>query len=158
MFEQIEACRSCRSDRIETVLDLGSHALADGLLTEEDLMAEEPRFPLTVAVCADCGLMQIRENVDPEQLFCRDYPYYSSFIPSLLRHSQANVEELIEARGLTSDSLVVELASNDGYLLQYYVRRGIPVLGIDPAEGPARAASARGIPTRNTFFSRSLAR
>jgi len=157
MFEQIAACRSCGSGDLELVLDLGIHALADGLISESQLDAEEPRFPLTVALCTECGLMQIRENVDPEQLFCRDYPYFSSFIPSLLRHSEANVEEIIQERTLGSHSLVFELASNDGYLLQHYKKHGIPVQGIDPAEGPARAAEEKGVPTLNTFFTRELA-
>lgn len=158
MFETIDACRSCESPNLETVLDLGLHALADRLVWEKDLDAEEARYPLTVAVCVGCGLMQIRESVDPAELFCRDYPYFSSYIPSLLRHSQANVEEIIEARGLGQGSLVFELASNDGYLLQYYAQRGIPVQGVDPADGPARAAEQRGVPTLNTFFTLDLAR
>jgi SAM-dependent methyltransferase len=158
MFVRIDGCRSCGAAELETVLDLGLHALADGLLREEDLAEEEPRFPLTVAVCAACGLMQILENVDPEVLFCRDYPYFSSFSDALLRHSKSNVDELVRARGLTGESLVVELASNDGYLLQYYAQRGIPVQGIDPAEGPARAAEEKGVPTLNTFFTVELAR
>jgi SAM-dependent methyltransferase len=158
MFVRIHGCRSCGAAELETVLDLGIHALADGLLREEDLAEDEPRFPLTVAVCAACGLMQILENVDPEVLFCRDYPYFSSFSDALLRHSKANVDELVEARGLTGESLVVELASNDGYLLQYYAQRGIPVQGIDPAEGPARAAGEKGVPTLNAFFTAELAR
>jgi len=156
MYTAIEACRSCGSDDLETVLDLGVHALADGLVREAD--AEEPTFPLTVAVCAACGLMQIREDVDPDILFCRDYPYFSSFIDSLLRHSKANVDELCLTRNLGPEHLVVELASNDGYLLQYYAQRGIPVLGIDPADGPAAAAVEKGVPTLNTFFTLELAR
>ena len=111
-----------------------------------------------MAVCAGCGLCQIREDVEADELFCNDYPYFSSFIPSLLRHSQKNVEELIEMRGLDEKSLVVELASNDGYLLQYYSEKGIPVQGIDPASGPAEAAIERGIPTLKTFFTLDLAK
>jgi len=158
MYEEIRSCRSCGNSDLEVVLDLGMHPPSDALLRDEHLALEEPRYPLTVAVCAGCGLMQIRENVEPDELFCNDYPYFSSFIPSLLRHSQQNVEELIEMRGLGRDSLVVELASNDGYLLQYYLAKGISVQGIDPASGPAQAAEERGVPTLNTFFTVDLAR
>jgi len=157
MYHEIEACRSCESPDLELVLDLGLHPPSDALLRDEQLALEEPRYPLTAAVCSDCGLMQIRENVEPDELFCNDYPYFSSFMPALLRHSRENVEELIEKRSLGRDSLVVEVASNDGYLLQYYAERGIPVQGIDPADGPAEAAEARGIPTLNTFFTKELA-
>ena len=157
MYARTGACRSCAGRELEPVLDLGETPLADGLLRESDLAAPEPRYPLTVVVCSACGLMQLGETVAPDELFCRDYPYFSSFSPALLRHTQANVEELIARRGLGPGSLVVELASNDGYLLQYYVKNGIPVLGIDPAEGPARAAIARGVPTLNAFFTRELA-
>jgi len=158
MFEVIDGCRSCGSDKLELVLDLGTHPPSDALLRDEHLKLEEPHYPLTLSFCADCGLCQIRENVAADELFCNDYPYFSSFIPSLLRHSKANVDELVETRGLGSDSFVVELASNDGYLLQYYVEKGIPVQGIDPADGPAEAALERGVPTLNTFFTAELAR
>jgi len=157
MFQRIEACRSCSGDALEEVLDLGQMPLADGLLRPEDLGRPEPRYPLSVVVCAGCGLAQLRETVEPEELFCRDYPYFSSFSPALLRHSEANVEERIARQRLGPGSLAVELASNDGYLLQYYAKNGIPVLGVDPAEGPAQAAVARGVPTLNTFFTRELA-
>ena len=93
----------------------------------------------------------------PEILFGDDYPYYSSFIPALLKHSKDNVSDLIKTRNIGDDSLVVELASNDGYLLKNYVEKGIPVLGIDPAEGPAKTAEENGVPTRNTFFTKELA-
>ncbi|HHQ13886.1 MAG TPA: methyltransferase domain-containing protein, partial [Chromatiales bacterium] len=112
---------------------------------------------LEVAFCNDCSLVQITETVDPEILFCDDYPYFSSFSDTLLEHSRRNVEELIETRGLSSDSLVMELASNDGYLLQFYKDAGIDVLGIDPAEGPAKKAIEKGIPTEIAFFSTELA-
>ena len=90
-----------------------------------------------MAFCPDCSLVQIFETVPPDVLFCRDYPYYSSFSDTLLQHSRANAIELIAMRQLGPASLVVELASNDGYLLKNFVDRGVPVLGIDPAEGPA---------------------
>jgi SAM-dependent methyltransferase len=102
--------------------------------------------------------VQILETVNPELLFCDNYPYFSSFSDTLLEHSRSNVEELVRVRNLGRESLVVELASNDGYLLQFYQRAGVPVLGIDPAEGPARRAIEKGIPTEITFFSSELAR
>ena len=157
MFEKIDACRSCGGSNLGQVLDLGMTPLADGLLREQDLSREEPTYPLTCVVCEACGLMQLREIVEPDELYCRDYPYFSSFIDALLRHSKANVEELIAARELGAENLVVELASNDGYLLQYYAKNGIPVLGVDPAAGPAEAAIARGVPTINDFFTLELA-
>jgi SAM-dependent methyltransferase len=127
------------------------------LLKQEDLDEPEGRYPLDVAFCGSCSLVQILETVPPEVLFCRDYPYYSSFSDSLLEHSQQNVQSLIASRKLHTGSLVVELASNDGYLLQYFAGQKIPVLGIDPAEGPARAAIEKGIPTLCSFFGRDLA-
>ena len=157
MYEKINACRSCGGSNLGEVLDLGMTPLADGLLREADLSREEPTYPLTCVVCEDCALMQLREIVEPDELYCRDYPYFSSFIDALLRHSKANVEELIAARELDAENLVIELASNDGYLLQYYAENDIPVLGIDPAAGPAEAAIARGVPTINDFFSLELA-
>jgi SAM-dependent methyltransferase len=131
--------------------------LADRFLRAEQLAEAEPRYPLEVVHCDHCSLLQISETVAPEILFCDDYPYYSSISEQLLRHSRDNALELIEARGLGGDSLVVELASNDGYLLRNYLQRDIPVLGIDPAEGPARAAQAIGVTTLNRFFSAGLA-
>jgi SAM-dependent methyltransferase len=151
------ACRSCGSTDLTTFLSLGDLPLADGLLREEDLSAPEGRYPLDVAFCGACSLVQILETVPPEVLFCRDYPYYSSFSDALLEHSRRNVESLIAERGLHEESLVVELASNDGYLLQYFAERGIPVLGIDPAEGPAQVAVDKGIPTLREFFTQNMA-
>ncbi|HEV7138712.1 MAG TPA: class I SAM-dependent methyltransferase [Steroidobacteraceae bacterium] len=150
-------CRSCGGTQLSVFLSLGEMPLSDGLLAPEDLTRQEPRYPLDVAFCADCALVQILETVPPECLFGADYPYFSSFTDALLEHSAANVEARIEERRLGGDSLVVELASNDGYLLQYYRARGIPVLGIDPAPGPVAAARARGVETLQAFFGRELA-
>jgi SAM-dependent methyltransferase len=132
--------------------------LADGLRRKDQLSGTEPVFPLNVAFCPRCSLMQLLETVPPEQLFCEDYPYYSSFSPALLKHSRENALDLIAQRKLNRDSLVLELASNDGYLLKNFVESGIPVLGIDPAEGPARAAEQAGVSTLCTFFGENLAR
>ena len=157
MSAEHAVCRSCMQSGLKLFLDLGSTPLADRLLTREQLAQEEPHFPLQVAFCPHCGLVQILETVPPDVLFCDDYPYYSSFSPALLQHSRENVLDLIGKRDLDGSSFVVELASNDGYLLKNYVEHGIPCLGIDPAEGPARAARAIGVPTSCTFFTTALA-
>ena len=147
-------CRSCGGTHLTTFLSLGNLPLSDGFISQQQLAStsEDKRYPLDVAFCSDCALVQILDTVPPETLFDQDYPYFSSFTDSLLKHSAAHVAERIEDRKLTKDSLVVELASNDGYLLQYYAREGIPVLGIDPAPGPVEAARDKGINTRLAFF------
>jgi SAM-dependent methyltransferase len=149
------ACRSCGKTGLLPVLNLGNTPLADRLLKRAD--EAEGSYPLEVAFCPTCTLVQILETVPPEVLFCNDYPYYSSFSDALLAHSRKNALALIESRRLNSRSLVVELASNDGYLLKNFVEKGIPVLGIDPAEGPARAAEKIGVRTMCSFFGTELA-
>ena len=151
-------CRSCGSKDLSVFLSLGELPLSDGFLEARQLVENEPRYPLDVAFCATCSLVQILETVPPEELFGADYPYFSSFTDTLLKHSEANVKERIAERKLNAASLVVELASNDGYLLQYYQGSGIPVLGIDPAPGPVSAARAKGIETLEAFFGSELAR
>lgn len=150
-------CRSCQQGDLEIFLDLGRSPLADRILSKEQLTQPEPTFPLEVAFCHNCALVQILETVPPAVLFCDDYPYFSSVSSTLLEHSRDNVLDLIKARNLDSNSFVVGLASNDGYLLKNYVENGIPCLGIDPAEGPVRAAEKVGVPTRCTFFTKALA-
>ncbi len=151
-------CRSCRQTGLLPVLDLGDMPLSDRLLTEAQLQLEEPRFPLEMAYCPGCSLVQILHTTPPEVLFCQDYPYYSSFSDALLQHSRDNAMDLIARAGLTSDSLVVELASNDGYMLRNFVEKGVRVLGIDPADGPAAEAEKIGVPTMRAFFTYELAR
>lgn len=155
MTGSVGSCRSCRSSALDLFLDLGWTPLADRLVQNPD--AEEPTFPLQVGFCPDCALVQILETVSPSLLFEEDYPYYSSFSPALLEHARGNVKELITDRHLGPGSLVIEPASNDGYLLANYVDAGVPVLGIDPAEGPAAAANAKGVRTINAFLTRDLA-
>ena len=150
-------CRACGAVGLRGVLDLGMMPLADGLLTSAQLASQEQRYPLELAFCEACSLVQIIETVPPEVLFGADYPYYSSFSDSLLAHSRANAMDLIQRRNLKSDSFVVEVASNDGYLLKNFVEAGIPVLGIDPAPGPAKAAIKAGVPTLIDFFGPQLA-
>ena len=151
-------CRSCGSTNLQMFLDLGSTPLADRILDEKRLAQPEPVFPLETAFCPDCSLVQILEEVDPNQLYADDYPYYSSFSDHLLRHSRENALGLIESQQLGPDSLVVELASNDGYLLKNFVELGIPVLGVDPAEGQAREAKKVGVPTKVAFWGPEVAR
>jgi len=153
----IPECRSCKGHDLKLFLDLGKTPLADRLLSPEHFEVAEPTFPLEVAFCPTCTLVQILETVDPRVLFCDKYPYYSSFSPAILQHSRENVLDLIRTRGLGPKSLAIELASNDGYLLKNYVEHGIPCLGIDPAEGPAKAARAIGVPTLCDFFTVELA-
>lgn len=150
-------CRSCDADGLVTFLDLGHTPLADGLVNAAHLSVQDETFPLQVAYCPGCALVQILETVPPEKLFCNDYPYFSSFSDLWLSHSRDHALELIRRQDLNGDSFVVELASNDGYLLRNFVELGIEVLGIDPADGPAAAALKAGVPTMCTFFTRDLA-
>jgi SAM-dependent methyltransferase len=150
-------CRACGADALAPILDLGRTPLADRLLTAQELERPDVLVPLTLVLCQSCSLAQIAETVAPEVLFGGDYPYFSSISSTLLEHSRANAEELMGRLGLNAGSLVLEIASNDGYLLRNFVARGVPVLGIDPAAAPVRAAIEAGVPTLNTFFGRALA-
>jgi SAM-dependent methyltransferase len=150
-------CRSCGSLTGSEVLDLGLQPLANNLLpVPPEQAGEEPRFPLIVDVCNDCFLMQLRELVPPVRLFS-EYLYFSSFSDAMLRHAREAVDRHSTEYALGSDSLVVEIASNDGYLLQYFNQRGIPSLGIEPAANIAKVAREKGIDTRVEFFSKALA-
>lgn len=157
MHDSNRLCHSCRNPELELILSFGQTPLADALLTEAQLTQPEIFAPLDLAFCPQCGLVQITEIVPPEILFCRDYPYFSSVSKGLLKHFGDSARALMHARSLNQDSLVIEAASNDGYLLKNFVEQGIPVLGIDPAQGPAEVAQATGIPTLCTFFGKELA-
>jgi SAM-dependent methyltransferase len=158
MNSALPVCRSCGEAGLELVLSLGRTPLANALLTIEQLDQPEPTYPLDLAFCPHCALVQITETVPPEKLF-REYLYFSSFSDTILRHAEELVGRLIASRRLDGNSLVVEIASNDGYLLQYYQQQGIPVLGIEPAVNVARVArEERGIPTLCEFFGQELAR
>jgi SAM-dependent methyltransferase len=155
---QVEpGCRSCGSPSLVPMLDLGVTPLADRLMNDKTLREPEPVCPLTVVMCRDCSLVQIRETVDPRVLFGADYPYYSSVSEGLLRHFAGTTAAARKRRPVVASSLVVELASNDGYLLKNYVQDGVPVLGIDPAPGPVEVARKRGVDTLHAFFTRELA-
>jgi SAM-dependent methyltransferase len=150
-------CRSCDHGDLRPILSLGRTPLANALLTAEQLREPEATFPLELAFCPACALVQITETVPPEVLF-REYAYLSSFSDTVVQNAEGIVHRLIGLEGLGSESLAVEIASNDGYLLQHYHHKGIPVLGIEPAANIARVArDERGIPTVCEFFGAQLA-
>jgi SAM-dependent methyltransferase len=157
MVNTLPPCRSCGSEQLELIISFGYTPLADNLLTSEQLAEPEYTAPLDLAFCPDCGLVQITVSVPPEILFCQDYPYFSSVSPSLLRHFGGSAEAIMASRNLDSNSLVIEAASNDGYMLKNFLEKGIPVLGIDPADGPVEAARKAGVESLCTFFSKDLA-
>jgi hypothetical protein len=151
-------CRACSSSPLVDVLDLGETPIADILLTEAQLDLPDPTFRLRVAFCPECALLQLVELIDPELLYGGDYPYFSSIVPGLVDHFTRSADDILASRQLTSESLVIEAASNDGYMLRRFAAAGVPVLGIDPAKGPAETAQAAGVPTIVDFFSAELAR
>lgn len=144
-------CRSCGSRDGALVLDLGLQPLANNYLRAEDLVRPEPRFPLRLAVCRGCWLMQIADLVPPVQLFS-EYLYFSSFSDAWLRHARQEVERYLAEFALGRDSFVMEIASNDGYLLKNFVAAGVPCLGIEPAANIAKVAREKGIETEVAFF------
>jgi SAM-dependent methyltransferase len=154
-FTPVTCCRSCGSAELHPVIDLGEQPLANALRRPED-REPEPRFPLALVRCGGCSLVQITGTVDPKVLF-DDYHYFSSFSTTMLDAMRALAERTVARTALGPDSLVVEIASNDGYLLQHYRDLGVPVLGIDPARNVAEAATARGIPTVVDFFDLGVA-
>lgn len=154
----LPACRSCGANPLAPVLSLGQTPLANALRDAGALSAPEATFPLDLAVCPRCSLVQITAEVPPDELF-RDYVYFSSFSDTMLKHAAALARQLIQSERLSRDSLVVEAASNDGYLLKNYQSAGVQVLGVEPARNVARVAIERhGIPTRAEFFGRGYAR
>ena len=151
-------CRSCGGSELELVLSLGQSPLANALLTPAELSSKEETFPLDLVFCPSCTLLQITETVAPEKLF-REYLYFSSFSDTMVKHAEAIANRVVDMEKLGAGSLAMEIASNDGYLLQHYKKRGVPVLGIEPARNVAKVAEAeRGIRTISEFFGRELAK
>jgi SAM-dependent methyltransferase len=150
MLEKIR-CRSCGDSSVTEFLDLGNQPLANNLLRPNDSFENEPKFPLKVAVCPSCWLVQITETIPPVALF-EDYLYFSSFSDAMLKHAKQAVEHHALAGQLDGLSFAVEIASNDGYLLKNFVAMGIPCLGVEPAKNIAEVALAAGIPTLCEFF------
>lgn len=150
-------CRFCGSPLTCTFVDLGMSPLCESYLSFEQLNQMEPFYPLHVYVCERCYLVQLEEFVSPEHIFT-EYAYFSSYADSWLQHAQAYTDLMVEKFQLSQSSHVVEVASNDGYLLQYFVRKGIPVLGIEPARNVAKVAIEKGVPTLVEFFGEDLAK
>ena len=149
-------CRFCRSAMHHTFVDLGMSPLCESNLRPEQLNQMEPFYPLHVFVCENCFLVQLEEYVSPDSIFT-EYAYFSSYSESWLRHSKQYTEQMLDRFRLNEKSLVVELASNDGYLLQYFVSKNIPVLGIEPAANVAKVAVEKKVPTLVKFFGKQLA-
>jgi hypothetical protein len=150
-------CRLCGAKVEHTFVDLGMSPLCEGFLLPDQLDAMEPYYPLRAGVCSGCFLVQLSEYVRPEYIF-NEYAYFSSYSSTWVAHAKTYCEMVAAWLGLGPHSLVVELASNDGYLLQHFLPLGVPVLGIEPAANVAKAAIEKGVPTRVEFFSTRLAR
>jgi 2-polyprenyl-3-methyl-5-hydroxy-6-metoxy-1,4-benzoquinol methylase len=154
---KMPCCRFCHAILRHTFVNLGMSPLANAYLTPAQLHQMEPFYPLHVYVCERCFLVQLEEFASPEQIFS-DYAYFASYSDTWLSHARSYVEMANARFKLNDRSQVVEIASNDGYLLQYFVARGTPVLGIEPAANVAETAVAKGIPTRVEFFGEDMAR
>ncbi len=150
-------CRFCGAPLHHTLVDLGMSPLCESYVPADKVNAMEPFYPLHVYVCEKCYLVQLEEYVSREDIFT-EYAYFSSYATSWLEHVQRYTHQMIERWGLDQNSYVIEVASNDGYLLQYFVEAGVPCLGIEPAANVARAAEERGVPTLVEFFGVALAR
>ncbi len=151
-------CRFCSAPLTTVVADLGSTPWSNSFLPDAAAIAKERTFPLKVMVCSECFLVQTTENVPADEIFNADYAYLSSFSTSWLEHAKRYAEMMTERFGLSTDSTVLEVASNDGYLLQYFAGKGISVLGVEPAANAAKIAESRGVPTKVAFFGKQTAR
>lgn len=151
-------CRFCKTPLTDVFLDLGSAPPSNAFLSAADLQAPEAYFPLRLYTCPECHLVQVDEVQTHAALFSSDYVYFSSYSRSWLAHAEHYVDVAVSRLGLTQGSLVVEVASNDGYLLQYVSKRGIPCIGVEPTASTAAAARARGVETIESFFGADFAR
>ena len=151
-------CRFCGAVLEHTFCDLGMSPLSNAFLSEQQLQHMEPFYPLHAYVCAKCFLVQLQEFESPRHIFAEDYAYFSSYSQTWLDHARNYAEYMVRRFGYGPKSQVIEIASNDGYLLQYFKQKNIPVLGIEPAENCARAAEQVGIPTLVKFFGTALSK
>ena len=149
-------CRHCGTLLEHTFVDLGFAPPSNAYLTKQDLSRPEKHYPLKVKVCHECWLVQTEDYAQADELFNSDYAYFSSTSTSWLNHAKDYAEDIIQQLNLGKDSLVIEVASNDGYLLKNFINAGIPCLGIEPTDSTANAAEALGIPVLREFFGESL--
>lgn len=157
MTDLTPACQGCGAPLTRTLVDLGAQPLANSYVRPENAAVPEPTYPLHARVCDACLLVQVDDVVPADAIFNDNYAYFSSFSDSWLAHCRTYVAAITERFGLDSTSQVVEIASNDGYMLQYFVAKGIPVLGVEPSANTAAAAEKRGVPTDVAFFGRTTA-
>lgn len=150
------SCRFCGARLTTTLVDLGSSPLCQTHIAPDQLDAMEPFYPLHAYVCGECKLVQLQQFVSPDSIFS-EYAYFSSYSTSWVEHAKRYAQMMIDRFGLGSDSKVMEIASNDGYLLQHFVAAGVPVLGIEPAANVAKVAIEKGVPTTVRFFGRETA-
>ncbi len=150
-------CRSCGYTGLDLILSLGHIPVANTLSPEEQSKDHELIVPLDLVFCPDCTLVQLTKSLSPEILFGKDYLYYSSISKTIMQHHEESAKALIKSRNLNSNSLVIEAASNDGSMLKHFLKRGVPVIGIDPSIGPVKMAQKAGILTLSTFFDKNLA-
>jgi SAM-dependent methyltransferase len=150
-------CRFCQAGLQRTFVDLGMSPLCESFLTQEQLNQTEPFYPLHAYVCEECFLVQVEEYVGPERIFS-EYAYFSSYSRAWLEHAKSYTDMIVSRLGLDHTSQVIELGSNDGYLLQYLIARGIRVLGVEPAGNVAAAAIAKGVPSTTRLFGLETAR
>jgi 2-polyprenyl-3-methyl-5-hydroxy-6-metoxy-1,4-benzoquinol methylase len=153
----LSGCRHCGAPLERSFCDLGLSPLANSYLTPDQIAQGELFFPLHALVCTNCFLVQLREFETPDNIFS-DYAYFSSFSDSWLEHARTYVERMVDRFGIAGQHRVIEIASNDGYLLQYFAARGVPVLGVEPAANIAKVAEERGIPSLVRFFGTDTAR
>jgi SAM-dependent methyltransferase len=156
LVEKAPKCRFCGSGLRHTLVDLGMSPLCESFLSLDQLNQMEAFYPLHVRVCENCFLVQLEAYVSPEHIF-REYAYFSSYADSWLTQCKAYTDLVVDRFHLNETSQIIELASNDGYLLQYFVKKNIPVLGVEPATNIAKVAIAKGIPTLNDFFGQECA-
>jgi 2-polyprenyl-3-methyl-5-hydroxy-6-metoxy-1,4-benzoquinol methylase len=150
-------CRFCKTPLRHLFLSLGASPLSNSYLSGDDLHRMEPYYPLDVYVCSNCLLVQLEEFEKAKDIFHAEYAYFSSYSDSWLKHCEHYVDMVVKRFGLNENKFVIEIASNDGYLLQYFKKHSIPVLGIEPAANTARVAQEKGIPTEIAFFDQAYA-
>ncbi len=149
-------CLNCNNELEYTFADLGTSPLCEEFVKPEQVNRGQKFYPLHAYVCAECLLVQVGEYVSPEEIYS-DYYYFSSYSDSWLRHAKNYVQMMVDDYGINKESFVVEIASNDGYLLQYFQEKGIPILGVEPSENVARESIEKGIPTEKVFFGKESA-